>query len=50
MMEKYEYGKEVLINEIHIMQDIDHANIIKLHYIYETLTSIYLVLDLVTGG
>jgi len=27
------------------MQELDHYNIIKLQYVYETQTSIYLILD-----
>ena len=32
------------------MQKINHANIIKLHNVYETVHSIYLCLKLISGG
>jgi len=38
-----------MINEIEIMRVLDHENIIKLHEVYETEKSIYLVLDLIQG-
>eukprot|EP01016_Furgasonia_blochmanni_P034583 TRINITY_DN3755_c0_g1_i11.p1 TRINITY_DN3755_c0_g1~~TRINITY_DN3755_c0_g1_i11.p1 ORF type:complete len:632 (+),score=113.56 TRINITY_DN3755_c0_g1_i11:321-2216(+) len=39
-----------LINEIKIMRMINHENIIKLYQVYETKDSIYLVMELLTGG
>ncbi|CAG9329545.1 unnamed protein product [Blepharisma stoltei] len=39
-----------LINEIKFMRKLDHPNIVKLHYVYENQTNIYLVIDYVGGG
>jgi len=39
-----------MINEIDIMRNISHKNIIKLEAVYETVHSIYLVMQLITGG
>ncbi len=41
--------KTNLLREIHILEQIDHANIIKLFQVLETDKSIILVLELVTG-
>ena len=38
-----------MINEIDIMRSLDHDHTIKLHEVYETEKSIYLVLDLIQG-
>jgi len=38
-----------MVNEIDIMRALDHDNIIKLHEVYETERSIYLVLELIQG-
>lgn len=43
-------GKESLINEIEIMRALDHINVIKLHEVYETDNSLYMVLELLKGG
>ncbi len=32
------------------MRKIEHENVIKLHEVYESTHSIYLVLELITGG
>mmetsp|Transcript_20669 Transcript_20669/g.20600 ORF Transcript_20669/g.20600 Transcript_20669/m.20600 type:complete len:264 (+) Transcript_20669:2-793(+) len=39
-----------LINEIKIMRQCNHPNIIKLHRVYESGTHIYLVVDYAEGG
>ena len=39
-----------MINEISITKHLEHPNIIKIYEVYETTHSIYLVLDLITGG
>ncbi|CAG9321517.1 unnamed protein product [Blepharisma stoltei] len=46
-------GKNIyfgMINEIEILRNLDHPNIIKLHRVYESDTHIYLVLDYIKGG
>lgn len=43
-------GKESLINEIEIMRDINHDNIMKLEELHESKNSVYLVLELLEGG
>ena len=42
--------QEGLLNEIYIMRCLNHKNILKLYEVYETEHSIYLVVDLVSGG
>jgi serine/threonine protein kinase len=44
--ENYEKLKE----EITIMQDLDHPNILRLHECFETDATIYLILELCRGG
>lgn len=41
---------ELFANEIKIMRKFDHPNIIKLHSVYETEQSIYMVIDALSGG
>ena len=36
--------------EISIMSELDHPNILRLHEYFETDNTVYLVLDLCTGG
>ncbi|XP_069120082.1 serine/threonine-protein kinase DCLK3-like isoform X2 [Argopecten irradians] len=44
-------GKEHMVeNEIEIMKDCHHPNIVKLYEEYETVDKIYLVMELVKGG
>ncbi|KAL4228626.1 Serine/threonine-protein kinase dclk3 [Mactra antiquata] len=44
-------GKEHMVeNEIEIMKDCNHPNIVKLYEEYETADKIYLVMELVKGG
>lgn len=43
-------GKESLINEIQIMQDIDHPNVIDLVEVHESQNSLYVVMELLEGG
>ncbi|PVD35815.1 hypothetical protein C0Q70_02784 [Pomacea canaliculata] len=44
-------GKEHMVeNEIDIMKDCNHPNIVKLYEEYETADKIYLVMELVKGG
>ncbi|XP_052252518.1 serine/threonine-protein kinase DCLK1-like isoform X2 [Dreissena polymorpha] len=44
-------GKEHMVeNEIEIMKDCNHPNIVKLYEEYETSDKIYLVMELVKGG
>mmetsp|Transcript_32030 Transcript_32030/g.31739 ORF Transcript_32030/g.31739 Transcript_32030/m.31739 type:complete len:264 (-) Transcript_32030:151-942(-) len=39
-----------LMNEIKLIKKLDHPNIVKLHYVYESSTHIYLVIDYLEGG
>jgi serine/threonine protein kinase len=43
-------GKESLYNEIDVMKNLDHENLMKLHEIHESQNSVYLVLELLEGG
>jgi calcium-dependent protein kinase len=43
-------GKESLVNEIEIMQAVNHQNIIDLVEIHESQNSLYLVMELLEGG
>ncbi|TRY71038.1 hypothetical protein TCAL_06517 [Tigriopus californicus] len=44
-------GKEdSLENEIRVLRRLDHPNVVKLLEAYESKSSVYLVMDLVTGG
>ena len=43
-------GVEGLINEINIMREINSEYCLKLYETYETNNSIYLVVDLLSGG
>jgi len=44
-------GKEdSLENEIRVLKRLDHRNVVKLLEAYESRTSVYLVMELVTGG
>ena len=43
-------GKLSLINEIIIMRNLDSDFTIRLYDVYETMNSIYFVLDLLQGG
>lgn len=42
--------KEAMLNEIDLMRALDHPNIMKLHEVFETENSLYLILDLLEGG
>lgn len=43
-------GKDSLVNEIQVMQQLRHANIMNLEEVHESKNSIYLVLELLEGG
>jgi serine/threonine protein kinase len=43
-------GKESLINEINIMKDLNHENLMHLYEVHESQNSVYLVLELLEGG
>lgn len=45
-----ENGKECLIKEIEIMRHLDHKNCMKLHEVYESDNSLYIVFELLEGG
>ncbi|CAK75077.1 unnamed protein product (macronuclear) [Paramecium tetraurelia] len=46
---KQEKGKDGLVNEIQIMRDLEHQNLMKLYEVYETHNSIYMGLELLEG-
>ena len=43
-------GKESLINEIEVMKELKHPNIMSLEEVHESQNSIYLVMELLEGG
>ena len=43
-------GSKALINEISILRMLHHPRIVKLYEVYETMTSIYLVMEYLEGG
>lgn len=43
-------GRESLMNEIQIMQQLNHENIMRLEEVHESENSIYLILELMEGG
>lgn len=43
-------NRQAILNEINIMRQVDHPNIIRLYEIYEGSFHIYLVMDLLKGG
>ena len=43
-------GKESIINEMSVIQQLNQKNIIKLYEVYESAGSIYFVLDVLAGG
>ncbi len=45
-----ENGKEAIINEITIMRELHHQSLLKLHEVYETDNSLYMVMELLEGG
>jgi len=59
MMTKFDYpdrrkmneeDRAALQNEIDILKQVDHPNIVKLHDIYEDEKHFFLVMELMTGG
>jgi serine/threonine-protein kinase Chk2 len=42
--------KNALMDEVFILKQVDHKNIIHINDVYETPTKLFLVLELVTGG
>ncbi len=45
-----ENGKESLLNEINIMREMDHRNLLKVFEVYETQNSIYVLVEQLKGG
>lgn len=43
-------GRASLLNEISIMRELNHSNIIRLEEIHESANSVYLVMELLEGG
>lgn len=46
----FKFVKESLINEIEVMRDLQHENIMRLEEVHESQNSIYLVMELLEGG
>jgi len=42
--------KDALMDEVRVLTSVSHENIIKIQEVFETAKSLYLVLELVTGG
>jgi len=40
----------MLATEVNILTKADHPNVVKLHKVHDTETTLYLVLELLTGG
>ena len=45
-----EEDRAALQNEIDILKQVDHPNIVKLHEIYEDDRHFFLVMEMMTGG
>ena len=45
-LESEEKGKELLINEINVMKNLNHKNLMKMNAMYETDHSVYLILEM----
>lgn len=41
---------ELIVNEISIIKELDHPNILKIYEAYEDKTSLYIVTELIHGG
>ena len=50
LMQQSVEKKTAIANEIHLMQQIQHQNVIALNEVYEGENHIYLVMELLTGG
>src|SRR3990167_4096458 len=50
VLESQPREKQSLWNEITILRQLDHPNLLRLHEVHETENSIYIVFDLVSGG
>ena len=44
------HGKTLVWNEVRIMRQLDHTNLLRLRELHESTNSIYLVMDYVQGG
>jgi len=42
--------KTIFFNEITILRDLDHPNILKMHEFYQDLKRYYIVFDICKGG
>ena len=45
-----EIGVDTPLAQVHILQQLDHPNIVKLHAFFDEPTMFYLVMDLIEGG
>ncbi len=43
-------GKESLINELAVMRNLNHSNVLRLESVFESDNSIYVVLEVLSGG
>lgn len=53
ILEKANFKKkelEMIVNEISIIKELDHPNILKVYEAYESKESLYIVTELITGG
>ena len=44
------YETRMFFNEISILKDLDHPNIIKMYEFFEDLKRFYIVMDIMKGG
>ena len=49
-LKNIEKGQESIMNEINIMRNLNHQNVINLHRIYDNPNYLFLVIDLAKGG
>ena len=42
--------KEMLLREISLIKMLDHPNVIKVYEVFQTITMLYIVMELCTGG
>ena len=43
-------GREGLINEVEILRNLNHENVVKLFEVYESENNLYLVMGIEQGG
>ncbi len=50
MKDKTEEEKEKIINEINILMQLDHPNIVKIYEYFVTPKAIFMILEYLSGG